>query len=136
MSALPDRNREVRPLDFMAILSGVLTLGASEEERLPIPKIHSILYGMKPHESILAGLHFSVTGDVCYSRIIEQVVRNLIDWGFLRIVDVETVAVRRTHRFRTYLSGFLSDSQLQAIHSTSLRYYARLHREIERPVDR
>jgi hypothetical protein len=127
---------ESRSPDFTEIISGILTLAAGEEELLPIQKIHSILHEMKPHESILAGLHFSVTGDVCYSRVIDQAVKNLIDWGFLRIVDGETVAVERVQLFRAYLSGFLSGSQLQAIHSTSLRYYDRLHRGNARSGDR
>jgi len=115
--------------NFTEVISGILTLAASEGELVPVAKIYSILYEMKPHEMILSGLRYSLTGDVYFSRNVHRAISYLIDCGFLKIVDESTVAVERIKPFRTYLSGFLTNSQLQAIHSTSLRYYDRLHRE-------
>jgi hypothetical protein len=136
MTSLPARKIEARSHGFADILAGILTLAATDKELVPVSKIHSVLHEMKPHESILAGLHFSVTGDVCYSKVVDQAIRNLIDWGFMKTVDGGTVAVGRVPLFRTYLAGFLSGSQLQAIHSTSLRYHDRLRREIHRTGSR
>jgi hypothetical protein len=136
MTSLSARKTEARSHGFADILAGILTLAAIEEEPVPVSKIHSVLHEMKPHESILAGLHFSVTGDICYSKVVDQVIRSLVDWGFMKTVNGESVAIGRIPLFRTYLAGFLSGSQLQAIHSTSLRYHDRLRREIQRPGNR
>lgn len=127
MNGTPHRDADSTPANITDVLSGILTLAANEGEQVPIAKIHSVLYEMKPHEIILAGLKFSLKGDVCYSKNIHRAIDNLVVWGFLKIVDGSTVSVERIHPFRTYLSGFLSNSQLQAIHSASLRYYDRLH---------
>ncbi len=119
------------PPNFKEILSGILTLAAREEECVPVEKIHSIFYEMKTHEPILSGLRFSLTGDVFYSRSIEQAIRNLIDWGSLKVVDESTVVIKGTHMFRSYLSRFFTKDQFQAIHSASLRYYDRLRRDVQ-----
>lgn len=113
----------------MEIVSGVLTLAARKEERIPVAKIHSILFEMKAREPVLAGLHFSLTGAVFYSRSIDQAIRNLIDWGALKLVDPATVAVESIRLFRTYISRTLTSSQFQAVRAASLRYYDRLRSE-------
>jgi hypothetical protein len=124
----PEFLMDIVPPNFKEILSGILTLAAREEERVPVAKIHSIFYAMKTHEPILSGLRFSLTGDVCYSRTIEQAIRNLIDWGSLKVVDESTVVIEGTHAFRSYLSRSFTKFQFQAIQSASLRFYDRLHR--------
>ena len=111
------------------IVSGILTLAARNEERIPVAKIHSILFEMKAREPVLAGLHFSLTGAVFYSRSIDQAIRNLIAWGALKVVDPATVAVERIRLFRTHISRILTNSQLQAVRAASLRYYDRLRSE-------
>ena len=111
------------------IISGILTLAAREGECVPVAKIHSILYEMNTHEPILMGLRFSLTGDVCYSRDIDQAIKNLIDWKSLEIVDKSARMLRGIHSFRTHLSRSFTKSQLQAIHSASLRYCDRLRRD-------
>lgn len=111
------------------IVSGVLALAAREAERIPVARIHSTLFEMKAGEPVLSGLHFSLTGAVFYSRSVDQAIRNLIDWGVLRLVDPATVAVERIRLFRAHMSRALTMSQFQAVRSTSLRYYDRLRRE-------
>ncbi len=111
------------------IVSCVLALAAREEERIPVARIHSILFEMKAREPVLSGLHFSLTGAVFYSRSIDRAIRNLIDWGVLKFVDPATVAVERIRLFRAHMSRALTSSQLQAVRSASLRYYDRLRRE-------
>ncbi len=130
MNACSRRDPEPPLPNFTDVISGILTLAACEGERIPIAKIHSILYEMLPHEMILSGLSFSLKGDIFYSRNVHQAISYLVGCGFLTIVDGSTVAVGRVKPFRTYLSGFLSNSQLQAIHSTSLRYFDRLRRQM------
>jgi len=67
------------------IVSGILALAARKGERIPLAKCHTIVYAMKSQEPILSGLRFSLTGDVCYSRDIDQAINILIDSGFLKI---------------------------------------------------
>lgn len=119
------------PPNFMEILSGILTLAAREGECVPVAKIHSILYEMYSHEPILSGLRFSLTGDVCYSRDIDQAIKNLINWRSLKIVDESALVLRGIHSFRNHLSRFFTKSQFQAIHSASLRFCDRLHRDVQ-----
>lgn len=121
--------KDLLPPNFTEILSGILALAGRQGESIAIPIVHSTLYGMKPHEPVLSGLHFSLTGDVCYSSNIDRAIKNLIVWGAIRIVDESTVAIERIHPFRKHLSRFLSNSQFQAVHSTSLRYHERLKRK-------
>lgn len=115
--------------DVSDIVSGVLALAGREEERIPVAKIHAILFEMKSCEPVLSGLRFSLTGAVFYSRSIDRAIRNLIDWGALNLVDPATVAVGRIRLFRTHISRFLTNSQLQAVRTASLRYYERLRSE-------
>jgi hypothetical protein len=119
------------PPNFKDILSGILTLAAREGESMPVAKIHSILYEMNTHEPILTGLRFSLTGDVCYSRDVDQAIQNLIDWGSLKLVGESALMLRGIHTFRTHLSRSFTKSQFQAIHSASLRYCNRLHRDVQ-----
>jgi hypothetical protein len=118
------------PPNFKDILSGILTLAAREGECVPVAKIHSILYEMITHEPILSGLRFSLTGDVCYSRDVDQAIKNLLDWGSLKIVGESALMLRGVHSFRTHLSRTFTKSQIQAIHSASLRYCNRLRRDV------
>ena len=117
------------PREVSDIISGILTLAARKEERIPVARIHSILFEMKAREPVLAGLHFSLTGAVFYSRSIDQAIRNLIDWGALKLVDPATVAVESIRLFRTYIARTLTNSQFQAVRAASLRYYDQLRSE-------
>jgi hypothetical protein len=126
-----ERTSECVPPNFTEILSGIVLLAAAEGDFLPVAKIHSILYEMRPHEPILSGLRFSLTGDVCYSREIDRAVRNLLDWGSLRVIDDSAVAVEETLRYRSYLAKYFTKSQYQAIHSVSRRYHDRRRRDEE-----
>ena len=123
-------NREISteslPLNFTDIVSGIIVLSAKEGDLIPVHKIHCILREMKSHEPILDGLHFSLKGHVCFSDRIDQAIKNLVDWRSLRFIDNSTVIVDRSRPFQLYLSRFLTNSQLNAVHSTSLRCHARI----------
>jgi hypothetical protein len=47
-----------------SIISGIIALGANGGEELFLPKIHSVLCQMKPHNRVLAGIWFSITGNI------------------------------------------------------------------------
>jgi hypothetical protein len=124
-------NRHPRIKD---IISGIILLAAGRKEPMPLEKVHSILHAMKSHESILSGIRFSLTGAVCYSRDIEQAIGYLTDGGFLEIGGGSVFVGEHAPEFGNYLSGFLTNSQIQAVHSASLRFHERVRRDIMAPV--
>lgn len=111
------------------ILSGIILLAARGRKPIPLASVHSIIHAMKAHESILSGLRFSLTGAVCYSRDIDQAVDRLADAGFLKIVEGAVFVGENVDGFANYLSGFLTHSQVQAVHAASLRFHERVRRE-------
>ena len=118
------------------IISGIILLAARGKDTIPLAKVHSILHAMKSHESIFSELRFSLTGAVCYSRDIDQAIKYLTDGGFLKIVGGSAFVGENAHEFGEYLSGFLTNSQIQAVHSVSLRFHDRLRREVMDPCGR
>ena len=125
-----------RPPRIKDIVSGMILLAARDSDPMPLPKVHSILHEMKSHESILSGLRFSLTGAVCYSRDVDQAITHLTEGGFLEIVNGSAVLGERGHEFGDYLSGFLTNSQIQAVHSASLRFHERVRRDVGDPRNR
>jgi len=125
-----------RPPRMKEIISGIILLAARGKEPMPTAKVHSILHAMKSHESILSGLRFSLTGAVCYSLDIDQAIHHLTDGGFLKIVAGSAFAVEHASGFGNYLSGFLTNSQIQVVHSASLRFHERMRRDVKDPHDR
>jgi predicted small integral membrane protein len=71
--------------DLPDVISGIITLGANGGEHLFLLKIHSVLFQMKQHNRMLASLWFSITGSVCYSRDIENVLLFRSEKGVLRV---------------------------------------------------
>lgn len=118
------------------IISGIILLAARGKDPIPLAEVHSIIHAMKSHESIFSGLRFSLTGAVCYSRDIDQAIHHLTDGGFLKIVGGSAFAGEHAPAFGNYLSGFLTNSQIQAVHSVSLRFHDRLRRDAKDPCNR
>ena len=123
----------MRPPRIKEIIAGIILLAGRGKETISLEKVYATFHAMKSHESILSGLHFSLTGDVCYSRDIDQAINYLNDGGFLKIVDGSALAGEHASEFVNYLSGFLTNSQIQAVHSASLRFHERLRRDVEGP---
>jgi hypothetical protein len=111
--------------DLSAIISGIITLGANGGEQLFLPKIHTVLYQMKEHDRMLAGLWFSITGSVCYSRDIENVLRDLASQGVVKI-ESGSVAVKNIGFLRKRLRSMLPVRQYRKLLKTSRKFYARL----------
>ena len=118
------------------IISGIILLAARGKDPIPLAEVHSIIHAMKSHESIFQGVRFSLTGAVCYSRDIDHAINHLTNRGFLKIVGGSVLVGEHAHEFRRYLSGFLTNSQVHALHSVSLRFHDRLRREVKDPCGR
>lgn len=108
------------------LLSGILALSSDNEAPISIRRIHSIICEMKPHESIFKAIHFSITGDVCYSRKLDGAIKVLVDRGLLQMVDQSSVVVVRTPKIRTRFLSTLTYTQFHALQSASRRFYERL----------
>jgi hypothetical protein len=135
----PEEDRKamvIRPPMIRDIVSGIILLAARGMKPIPLATVHSIIHAMKPHEPILSGLRFSLTGAVCYSRDIDQAVERLADAGFLKVVEGAVFVGENVDGFAKYLSGFLTNSQVQAVHSASLRFHDRVRREARDPGHR
>jgi len=111
--------------DLSAVISGILTLGANGGEQLFPPKIHTALYQMKQHNWMLAGLWFSITGSVCYSRDIENVLRDLASQGVVKI-EAGSVVVKNSGFLRKRLRSMLPVRQYRKLLKTSRMFYARM----------
>jgi hypothetical protein len=111
--------------DLSAVISGIITLGANGGEQLFPPKIHTALYQMKQHNWMLAGLWFSITGSVCYSRDIENVLRDLASQGVVKI-EAGSVVVKNIGFLRKRLRSMLPVRQYRKLLKTSRKFYARL----------
>jgi hypothetical protein len=125
-----------QPPRIKDIISGMILLAARGRDPMPLAIVHSILHEMKSHESILSGLRFSLTGAVCYSRDIDQAINHLTEGGFLEIVNGSAFVGEHAHEFGDYLSGFLTNSQIQAVRSASLRFHERVRRDVKDPRNR
>ena len=111
--------------DLSAVISGIITLGANGGEQLFLPEIHTALYQMKQHNRMLAGLWFSITGSVCYSRDIENVLRDLASQGVVKI-EADSVVVKNFGILRKRLHSMLPVRQYRKLLMTSRMVYARM----------
>ncbi|MGZ9148962.1 MAG: hypothetical protein ACXW4G_11400 [Candidatus Deferrimicrobiaceae bacterium] len=107
------------------VISGIITLGANGGEQLFLPKIHAVLYQMKEHDRMLASLWFSITGSVCYSRDIENVLRDLASQGVVKI-EAGSVFVKNIGSLRERLRSMLPVRQYRKLSKISRKFYARL----------
>jgi len=112
--------------DLSNILSGIIALGAQGGEQLFLPKIHAVLCEMKGHNKMLAGLWFSITGSVCYSRDIENAVRELACQGVLTIEKGSVAVVRDVLTLKKRLRKMLPGRQYRKILAASRKFYKRL----------
>jgi hypothetical protein len=115
----------ILPPDISDVISGILTLGANGDEQLFLPKIHTALYQMRQHDRMLAGLWFSITGSVCYSRDIENVLRDLASQGVVNI-EAGSVVVKNIGSLRKRLRSMLPVRQYRKLLKTSRKFYAHL----------
>lgn len=114
--------------DLFSILSGIITLGANGGEQLYLPKVHAVLHHMKQHNRMLAGLWFSITGSVCYSRDVENVLRDLASQGVLKIEEGSVVVVKNAAMLRDRLRRMLPMRQYRKLLKASRSFHARLSR--------
>ena len=111
--------------ELSAVISGIIALGANGGEQLYQPKIHTALYQMKHHNRMLAGLWFSITGSVCFSRDVENVLRHLASQGVVKI-EADSVVVKNIGFLQERLHSVLPVRHYRNLLKTSRKFYARL----------
>ena len=111
------------------IIAGIIGLACRGGEQLRIPQVYSTFCELKGKRQILlAGLHFSITGSVCYSRMIEESLRLLVARGVLHEKDRETVVVakRAPDEVRRHFLRAFPERLQRRIFSVSRAFYRRM----------
>lgn len=108
------------------VVSAILVLAGSRiPEGIPRWAIHSILWKMRREEPILSGLHFSITGDVCYSREIDMAINNLLVRGALRTTKDGTILPNDTPKLRSLNLARRTRSNFHELLTASRNFYQR-----------
>ncbi len=107
------------------VLTAVISLACRGGEQLRMHRIYSALSELKAREVLLSGLNFSITGAVCYSRQVEEILRSLMEKGMLVTKERDTLVVRdqAAEEVRAGLRKRLPSSVYRALHTASKRFY-------------
>jgi hypothetical protein len=110
------------------VLTAIISLACRGGEQFRIPRIYSVLSELKGRDLFLSGLHFSITGAVCYSRQIEETLRSLMATGMLVPKERDTVMVRdeAATEIRAQLRRKLPSSIYRSLQVTSKRFYGKM----------
>ena len=119
------------------ILTAIISLACRGGEPFRIPRIYSVLSELKGRDVFLSGLYFSITGAVCYSRQVEQILRSLMAKGMLVAKERDTLVVRdqAAEEVRTGLRKRLPSSAYRALQTASKRFYRVMFRKRVKPQD-
>lgn len=107
------------------VLTAVISLACRGGEQLPMHRIYSALSELKTREALLSGLYFSITGAVCYSRQVEEILQSLMEKGMLVTKERDTLVVRdqAAEEVRAGLRKRLPLSDYRALQTASKRFY-------------
>ena len=107
------------------ILTAVISLACRGGEQLRKPRVFSALCELKAREALLSGLYFSITGAVCYSRQVEEILRSLVEKGILVMKERDTLVVRdrEAEAVRAGLKRKLASSAYRALQTASKRFH-------------
>lgn len=107
------------------ILTAVISLACRGGEQLRKPRVFFALSELKAREALLSGLYFSITGAVCYSRQVEEILRSLAEKGILVMKERDTlvVRVREAEAVRAGLKRKLPSPAYRALQTASKRFY-------------
>ena len=112
------------------ILTAIISLACRGGEQFRIQRIYSVLSELKGRDVFLAGIYFSITGAVCYSRQIEETLRLLIAKGILVPTERDTVIIgdEAAKEIQAHLRGELPPSIFRSLQATSKRFYRTMFR--------
>ena len=107
------------------VLTALITLACRGGEQFRMPRVYSALSELKGREVLLSGLYFSITGAVCYSRQVEQILRSLVAKGMLVAKERDTLVVRdqAAEEVRAGLRRKLPSAAYRSLQTASKRFY-------------
>ena len=119
------------------VLTPLITLACRGGEQFRMPRVYSALSELKGREVLLSGLYFSITGAVCYSRQVEQILRSLVAKGMLVAKERDTLVVRdqAAEEVRAGLRKKLPSTAYRSLQTASKRFYRVLFRKRLRPQE-
>jgi hypothetical protein len=117
------------------VLTPLISLACRGGEQFRMPRVYSALSELKAREVLLAGLYFSITGAVCYSRQVEEILRSLVEKGILVTKERDTLVVRdqAAEEVRAGLRKKLPSSAYRSLQTASKRFYRVMFRKRARP---
>ncbi len=123
----------IPPIDD--VLTALISLACRGGEQLRMPRVYSALSELKAREALLTGLYFSITGAVCYSRQVEEILRSLVEKGMLVPKERDTLVVRdqEVEAIRAGLREKLPLPAYRALQTASKRFYRVMFRKRARP---
>jgi hypothetical protein len=98
------------------IITAIISLACRGGEPLRIHRVYAALNDLKGRDVLLSGLCLSLTGAVCYSRQVDEILRILVAKGTLVLTGRDTLVVRDSAVEEAYRS-------LQA---ASRRFYGKI----------
>ncbi|HEY5461458.1 MAG TPA: hypothetical protein VIJ89_06900 [Deferrimonas sp.] len=119
------------------VLTALISLACRGNEQLRMPRVYSALSELKAGEVLLSGLYFSITGAVCYSRQVEEILRSLVQKGMLVTKERDTLVVRdqAAEEVRAGLRKKLPSSAYRSLQTASKKFYRVMFRKRARPQD-
>jgi hypothetical protein len=90
--------------------------------------VYAALNDLKGRDVFLSGLYFSITGAVCYSRQIDEILRNLVAKGILVFSGRDTLVVRDSavEEVRVRLRKKLPSAAYRSLQTASRRFYGKI----------
>lgn len=110
------------------IITAIISLACRGGEQLRIPRVYAALNDLKGRDVFLSGLYFSITGAVCYSRQIDEILRNLVAKGILVFSGRDTLVVRDSavEEVRVRLRKKLPSAAYRSLQTASRRFYGKV----------
>ena len=107
------------------VLIAVISLACRDGEQFRMHRVYSALSELKAREVLLSGLYFSITGAVCYSRQVEEILRSLMKKGMLVTKERDTLVVRdqAAEEVRAGLRKRLPSPAYRTLQTASKRFY-------------
>jgi hypothetical protein len=117
------------------ILTALISLACRGGEQLRMPRVYSTLSELKAREVLLSGIYFSITGAVCYSRQVEEILRSLVKKGILVAKERDTLVIRdqAVEKVRAGLRKKLPSTVYRALQTASIRFYRMMSGKGARP---
>ena len=118
------------------VVTAVIGLSCRGGENLRIHKVYSTLSELRSGNAILSGLHFSITGAVCYSRQVDEILRSLVAKGMLILKEQDTLVIRgeAAKEIRARLRRSLPSSAYRSLRYASRRFYGMMFRIPDLPL--